>query len=240
MPSRLHIHLRAALSRLGFGAVCLPFFLLYANAADTAAFSGADIEFYEKQVQPILADNCYKCHSHQADKIKADFVLDSREGLLKGGETGPAIVPGAPDQSLLITAVRHVNEDLKMPPKQRLADEQIVILTDWVKRGAPYSEAASLAKGLPKVRKITDEDGKWWAFQPVKKPTPPQVTLPAWSQNPVDRFVLAKLNASGITPAPRADKRTLIRRIYFDLIGLPPSPEQVEAFIVDASPAAYE
>src|SRR5436305_1410317 len=132
MPSRLHNHLRAALSRLGLGAVCCLVISHHSEAADRVAFSPADIEFFEKQVQPILAENCYKCHSHQADKIKAEFVLDSREGLLKGGETGPAIVPGSPDKSLLIKAVRHVDEDLQMPPKKTLPAEQIVTLVEWI------------------------------------------------------------------------------------------------------------
>src|SRR5437667_919766 len=101
-------------------------------------FSHGQIEFYEKQVQPILTENCYKCHSHQADKIKGSFVLDSREGLLKGGETGPAIVPGEPEKSLLIKAVRHTDEDLQMPPKKTLPVEQINILVEWIKIGAPY------------------------------------------------------------------------------------------------------
>src|SRR5438046_172271 len=109
------------------------------NAAPVK-FSREQIEFYEKKVQPILAENCYKCHSHQADKIKGEFVLDSREGLLKGGETGPAIVAGGPEKSLLIKAVRQVHEDLQMPPKKKLSDEQIATLSEWVKMGAPYAE----------------------------------------------------------------------------------------------------
>ena len=113
-----------------------------AAEADRAAvkFSREQIEFYEKQVQPILTENCFKCHSHQAEKIKGSFVLDSRDGLLEGGDTGPAIVPGDPEKSLLIRAVRHVDEDLQMPPKKKLSDVQIALLAQWVKMGAPYSD----------------------------------------------------------------------------------------------------
>src|SRR5438132_14019044 len=122
-----------------FGAAVVTAWALFAAAgADTGStnFSPLQIEFYEKQVQPILAENCYRCHSHEADKIKGSFVLDSREGLLKGGETGAAISPGEPEKSLLIKAVRQVDEDLKMPPKKKLSDEQIASLAEWIKMGA--------------------------------------------------------------------------------------------------------
>src|SRR5437763_8863599 len=137
--------------RLG-GVIATTWALFAASGADTGStsFSPLQIEFYEKRVQPILAENCYKCHSHQADKIKASFVLDSREGLLKGGETGPAIVPGEPEKSLLIKAVRQVDEDLKMPPKKKLSDEQIASLSEWIKMGAPYSTDAIIASERPK------------------------------------------------------------------------------------------
>src|SRR5689334_13384859 len=108
-------------------------------------FSRQEIDFYEKHVQLILRENCYKCHSHEADKIKGSFVLDSREGLLKGGETGPAIVSGEPEKSLLVKAVRQVDEDLKMPPKKKLGDDQISILEQWIKFGAPYSAGSIVA-----------------------------------------------------------------------------------------------
>src|ERR1051326_1276363 len=111
----------------------------YSAEPERTIFSWKQIEFYEKQVQPLLAENCYQCHSHQADKIKGSFVLDSREGLLKGGETGPAIVAGQPEKSLLIKAVRRIDEDLQMPPKKTLAKEQVAILAEWIQMGAPYS-----------------------------------------------------------------------------------------------------
>ena len=113
--------------------------------ANNPPFTHEQIEFYEKQVQPVLADNCYKCHSHQADKIKGGLVLDSRPALLKGGETGPAILLDTPDKSLLLKAVRHESEDLQMPPKKKLPDDQIATLAKWIKMGAPYSEAGAAA-----------------------------------------------------------------------------------------------
>src|SRR5437879_3056749 len=122
-----------------------------ADAADASVkFSPQQVEFYEKQVQPILAENCYKCHSHEADKIKGGFVLDSREALLKGGDDGAAIVAGEPDKSVLIKAVRHEDEDLKMPPKKKLSDEQIAVLVEWVKMGAPYAEVNVATATTPK------------------------------------------------------------------------------------------
>src|SRR6266852_5246085 len=121
----------------------------FGTETEISNFSHGQIEFYEKQVQPILAENCYKCHSHQADKIKGSFVLDSREGLLKGGETGPAVVPGAPEKSLLIKAVRHTDEDLQMPPKKTLPDDQIATLAEWIKIGAPYSTTSAVAVTRP-------------------------------------------------------------------------------------------
>ena len=137
------VGLRVALKSLGIGALLLGGIGL-GRAADASSapvkLSAAQIEFYEKQIQPILAENCFKCHSHQADKIKGSLVLDSREGALKGGETGPAIQPGDPEKSLLIGAVRHLDEDLQMPPKKKLPETQIALLTEWVKMGAPYPE----------------------------------------------------------------------------------------------------
>jgi hypothetical protein len=203
-------------------------------------FSREQVEFYEKKVQPILEQNCYKCHSHQAEKIKGGLVLDSREGLLKGGETGPAVVPGNPEQSLLIKAVRHVDEDLQMPPKKTLADPDIATLTEWVKLGAPYGETQISSASAQKGRRSTAEDRNWWSFQPVRKVAVPEVKDNGWSRNPIDHFIFAKLNAEGLTPSPAAQPRALIRRVYFDLIGLPPSADDVEHFIADPSPGAYE
>src|SRR5438445_11865360 len=170
------------------------------GAETSTQFARQQLEFYERQVQPILAENCYKCHSHQAEKIKAGFVLDSREGLLKGGETGPAIVPGDAEKSLLIKAIRHVDEDLQMPPKKKLADSEIATLAEWVKLGEPYGETQMTAASTPKGRRSTTEDRNWWSFQPVRKVAVPEVKDNGWSRNPIDHFIFAKLSAEGLTP----------------------------------------
>src|SRR5690349_7637462 len=174
--------------------LCSPVFL---DAADSTAaptqFTPGQLEFFERQVLPILTENCYKCHSHEADKIKANFVLDSREGLLEGGESGPAIVPGAPDKSLLMKAVRHDTEDLQMPPKRKLADQQIATLSSWIAMGAPYRSTHATLIARTRGKKITETDRKWWAYQPVRRVEVPTFPDQGWSLNPVDKFVYAKL-----------------------------------------------
>src|ERR1043166_5593698 len=208
---------------------------VFLEAADTdtgpTQFTPGQLDFCQQQVLPILADNCYKCHSHKADKIKANLVLDSREGLLEGGESGPAIVPGDPDKSLLIKAVRHENEDLQMPPKKKLPDEQIATLSSWIKMGAPYPPANATTVARTRGKKITENDRQWWAYRPVRRAEVPTVQDKGWSRNPVDNFVYAKLKASGLSPAPEADRSTLIRRVYYDVIGIPPTSEEVERFV---------
>src|SRR6185436_17174672 len=163
-------------------------------------------------------------HSKGADKVKGGLLLDTREALAQGGNTGPAIVPGKPDQSLLIEAVAYKNEDLQMPPKgEKLSDQQIADLTEWVRRGAPDPRTL-VAKGS--AASYGGVGKAHWSFQPVKKPAVPSVQNSAWPQNSVDNFVLEKVEASGMAPNGPADKMTLIRRVYFDLIGLPPGPAE--------------
>ena len=196
----------------------------------------AQLDFFESKVRPVLANNCYKCHSTKAEKVKGGLLLDSREGLLKGGDTGPAIVPGDPEKSLLLKAVRQTDPDLAMPPKgDKLSDQQIADLTAWIKMGAPDPRLATAAQ-----KNWKDPTAKHWAWQPVRKPSVPIVADAAWGRTPVDNFILAKLDAQGMKPNAPADKRTLIRRAYFDLIGLPPTPEEVEQFVNDLSPNAFE
>ena len=197
------------------------------------AADSAGIEFFEKKIRPIFVENCYKCHSKEAEKLKGGLLLDTRDGVLKGGDTGPPIVPGQPDKSLLIKAVRYTNENLQMPPKnKKLSGEQIADLETWVKIGAPDPRA-----GVPAVPKAKAEDH--WAFKPVKRPALPRVSNRAWVQSPVDAFILAKLDEKKISPSPIADKRTLIRRATFDLIGLPPTTQEVSGFLADQSPQAF-
>ncbi len=192
------------------------------------------LEFFENKIRPVLSQNCYKCHSAHADKVKGGLLLDSREASLRGGDTGPAVVPGHPDQSLLIKAIRYTDSDLQMPPKKKLSDEQIADLEKWVKMGAPDPRTATVAQ-----KSWVDPNVKHWAWQPLTKPAVPEVKNKTWGQTPVDNFILAKLEENKFTPNPIADKRTLIRRASFDLIGLPPTPEEVEAFTKDESPDAF-
>jgi cytochrome c553 len=195
--------------------------------------------FFTGKVQPILAEHCHSCHGHSADKIKGGLVLDSRSGFLTGGDSGPALVPGEPEKSLVIAAIGYADEDLQMPPKgKKLSDDQIRTLTQWVKMGAPWPGSETnkaLARG-----KITDEDRKWWSFQPLNDVTPPRVEDAGWSHNELDRFIYAKLAAEGLKPSLEASRQTLIRRLSFNLIGLPPTPSEVDAFVNDASSDAYE
>jgi cytochrome c553 len=199
--------------------------------------AGAGVEFFEKRVRPLLVKHCYECHGPDAKKVRGELRLDTREGVLQGGASGPTVVPGKPDQSLLIQAVRHVRKDLRMPPKGKLSAAEIADLEAWVAMGAPDPRTG---KGATKPWAATLEEGrKFWAFQPVKAVAPPAVKNAAWPLTPVDRFILAGLEAKGLTPVPPADRRTLIRRVTFDLTGLPPTPEEIDAFLKDATPEAF-
>ncbi|HET9220425.1 MAG TPA: PSD1 and planctomycete cytochrome C domain-containing protein [Terriglobia bacterium] len=198
----------------------------------------AQLEFFESRIRPIFANNCYRCHSPANGNPRGGLELDWKGGWEKGGSEGPAIVPGDPEKSLVILAVRYTDPDLQMPPNNaRLSDEQVNDLVSWVRMGAPDPRTTR-----PSGNGVTyGGSGKnHWAFKPVAKIVPPVVKNETWVRNDVDRFVLAKLEANGMTANGPADKRTLIRRAYYDLIGLPPTPEQVNAFLADESPNAFE
>lgn len=209
-----------------------------ATAADT--ITPDQLEFFEKKVRPILAESCYKCHSVEEGKSRGGLTLDTREGVMKGGEGGPALVPGNAEKSLLIQAVRYEDRDTQMPPNKdggkKLADAQIAVLTEWVKMGAPDPRTASTAKKLTGLTKTAREH---WSFQPVKKPSVPAVQNRAWCATPVDAFILEKIESKGMSPSPMADKETLLRRATYDLIGLPPSPQEIEDFLKDETPYAF-
>ncbi len=206
---------------------------LAASAAPAPERAG--VEFFEKHIRPVLVENCYKCHSAESDKVKGGLLLDTREALLKGGDSGPALVPGDPEKSLLIKSVRYTDDNLQMPPKgKKLPENQIEDLVAWVKMGAPDPRTGKPETGNPKT-----ETKDHWAFKGVKEPALPAVKNRKMVQTPVDNFVLAKLEAKGLSLSPRADKRTLIRRATYDLIGLPPTPEEVQAFETDKSPDAF-
>jgi hypothetical protein len=200
--------------------------------AEEPKLSGEQVEFFESKIRPVLAGSCYNCHSAGSEKVKGGLFLDTRDGLLKGGNTGPAIVPGDPEKSLLIKAIRYTDPDLQMPPKdQKLGDQQIADLVAWVKMGAPDPRT-----GQPGGKNWAKSGREHWSFQPVKKPAVPSVKNKSWVVTPVDAFVLAKLEAAGMQPSPAADRPTLIRRAYFDLVGLPPTAEEVATFMRDPSP----
>ncbi|MCG8583367.1 MAG: PSD1 and planctomycete cytochrome C domain-containing protein, partial [Pirellulales bacterium] len=206
-------------------------------ASGAEKLSSADIKHFETHVRPVLAGQCLKCHGEK--KQKGELRLDSRAAMLKGGESGPAIEPGSPDESLLIEAIRH--ESFEMPPDTMLPDATIAAVAKWIERGAPWPQHNGADVVLREAgRTITEKDRQWWAYQPVKRPAVPTVPGDTWSRNPVDRFIYRRLHSAGITPSPEADRRTLIRRATFDLIGLPPTPEEVEAFVNDKSAGAYE
>jgi hypothetical protein len=196
------------------------------------------IKFFEEKVRPVLAQNCFKCHGEE--KQKGDLRLDVYEGVLAGGESGPAVVPGKPKESLLLDAVNYAS--LEMPPDGKLKESEIEILTQWVAIGAPWpKEHGGAGPGLRKVKdKITDEDRQYWAFQPVRRLPVPDVADDSWSRGPLDRFLLVRMQQEGLTPAPEADRSTLIRRLSFDLTGLPPTTAEMEEFENDLSPDAYE
>ena len=198
-------------------------------------------EFFETTIWPLLADNCYQCHSAQTAAPFGGLRLDSREGLLAGGDTGPALVPGDAGASALVQRVQ--GRPVLMPPTGALAQEQIVALAEWVEMGAPWPEGATADAGTPDPSEPFDLDRRrrtHWAWQPVRPVAPPDVSDPAWSVRPVDRFIRARLDTEGMAPAGPADRQTLIRRLSFDLRGLPPTPAEVARFVGDVSPDAYE
>ena len=204
-----------------------------------------DLEFFENKIRPIFANNCYKCHSSEAPKLKGGLSLEYRETMLRGGETGPAIVPGDPEKSLIIKAVRYTDPDLQMPPKdKKLSDEQIAdLVRPGSKSGAPDPRTIKvppidqqLGSSSIASRSIKDH----WSFKPIKMPPVPDVKDNGWGQTPVDAFIFAKLADNGMKPSPLVDKRTLIRRATFDLIGVAPTMKETQDFLDDTSTNAYE
>jgi mono/diheme cytochrome c family protein len=196
---------------------------------ETPGFTAEQLRQFETHVRPILDEHCLKCHG--STKQWASLRLDSRKAILKGGDSGPAAVAGEPDESLLIRAVRHDDENLKMPQDDKLTDEQIEILSNWVKSGLAFPAASAASK--------RHRDPNHWAFISPAEVAIPPVQNSAWPQSDLDRFVLARLEAEGLSPAPKADKQALIRRVTFDLTGLPPTPAEISAFLNDERPEAY-
>ncbi|HEX5176045.1 MAG TPA: DUF1549 domain-containing protein, partial [Chthoniobacteraceae bacterium] len=232
---------------------CAAFASLLCTEPVAAASSPAD--HFTTSVWPLLDSRCVQCHGPK--KQKGALRLDSREAALKGGDSGPALVPGKPKESLLLRLVRHAEKDLEMPPKEKLSDAEITVLERWIADGAPWDlakksvplVAASVSERIgdawhdprnPIVRIFHGERLDLWSLQPIAENEPPAVRESAWVRNPIDQFVLAKLESAGLAPSHEADRRTLARRLAFDLTGLPPAPDEVDAFVADRAPDAYE
>lgn len=205
------------------------------NAPDAAA-----VEFFEKRIRPILVEHCHKCHSELSKPLKGGLRLDNRAGLLKGGDSGAVLDTSAPDKSLLLKAIGYKDVDLQMPPKGKLPDEAIADLRAWVKMGAPWPGLPSGALSQKNVFDLDKRKREHWAWQPIRATAPPAVRAEFWPTATADRFILAKLEANGLAPAAPADKRTWLRRVSFDLTGLPPAPPEIAAFLSDGSAAAHE
>jgi hypothetical protein len=227
MISRAAVSLGVLLLPLGW---CLP------AAAQEGRPTPEQVEFFENRIRPLLTNHCASCHSQTAKKVRGELYLDTRDGVRKGGASGPAVVPGRPQDSLLIKAVNYHDKDLRMPPRGKLSAAEIADLTAWVQMGAPDPRT-----GGQVVRQGIDlqEGKKHWAFQPLQAPAPPAVRDATWPISPIDRFLLAKLEARGLRPVGPADRRTLLRRATYDLTGLPPTPVEIEAFVKDDSPDAF-
>ena len=211
------------------------------GADGTDAVNPEQTKFFENEVRPLLAEKCWGCHG--AEKQKGDLRLDSIDAILHGGESGASLVPGNADESLLIQAVRY--ESFEMPPSGPLTDKEIEVLSRWVKMGAPWP-GTDPQRIVARPRELfSADDRNWWAFQPLKVPAIPKDVAAAekaqrWPRNTIDLWILDELKSAGLTPAAEADRTTLIRRLYFDLLGLPPTPEQVASFVNDSSSDAYE
>ncbi len=212
-----------------FGGALLLLALAQSGAAAEEKEDPQGIAFFEAKIRPLLVGHCYQCHSAQAGKSEGSLMLDTREGIRAGGDRGPAVVPGYPEKSVLLTALLHTDSDLKMPPKQeRLASATLKDVEQWIRRGAPDPRVAAVAAARPPVDL---ESGRmFWAYQKPVDHRPPATQDRSWARSELDYFVRATLEASDLLPSPDAEPATLLRRLYFDLIGLPPTPEQIAEF----------
>lgn len=205
-----------------------------AEAQDEDSRAAERIAQFEREVRPVLASQCIKCHGES--KQEGGLRLDSLDGFLKGGDSGPAIVPGKPEESVLVDAIHYRGSE--MPPTGKLSNKEILHLERWIANGAHWPDNSELLRASEGA--ITDGDREWWAFQPLRKTDPPVEPDDSWSKTPIDRFVWQKLHENKLTPAPTADRAVLLRRLYFDLIGVPPTPAEVDAFLADNSETATE
>lgn len=210
--------------------------------AATAGSEEDQMQFFEKHIRPVLTEHCYRCHSEEAEKVKGGFTLDTKQATLLGGESGrPGVAPGNPAQSTIYEAITYQNDEMQMPPKQKLPAEVVAHFKQWIEMGAPDPRVAQVKNANGGRRVIDMKEGrKHWAFQKPVKQTPPQVKTEGWAKTDMDRFILAGMEEHGLHPVKDAERPTLLRRIAFDLTGLPPTPEEVTEFMNDTSPDAVE
>ena len=216
---------------LRISAFLIATLLCFSANAQQKKFSAADIDFFEKKVRPLLVDKCLECHGAKPDNVQGGLRLTSRAEILRGGDTGPAAVPGKPEKSLLVECINY--EEYEMPPDEQMSAEEIAIFVKWIEKGLPDPRKPSGQKS----NSYDPEKAKnHWAFQPRKTPKRPTVNNASWCKSDIDRFILAKLESKSIRPAPRADRTTLIRRTSITLTGLPPTVKQIDAFVNDPLP----
>ncbi len=202
--------------------------------------SADGIAFFETHIRPLLVANCYACHSSKVSPPMAGLLLDSRAGMLRGGKSGlPVLVSGKPEESLIIAAVRGINKDFKMPPGKTLDRSEIEKLAEWIRMGAPDPRTDALPPAPAPPAYNWETARQHWSFQPVRDPEPPRASSSEWNLSPIDRFLKSKMDEQKLTAQPRAGKLALIRRATYDLTGLPPTPEEVDAFLKDNSPNAF-
>ena len=226
---------------VGILFVSLSILAVWVDSQSVSANSDDATEFFEKQIRPILMTNCSPCHNPQAYVAKLD--LTTAEGFARGGESGALINPANPEQSRLLKVIGY-SETLKMPPKGKLPAGEIAALTQWVTMGAPWSKTAAVQPqskwtASKSTREFTDEEKAFWAYKPLAQVAPPKVKNRNWVKSPIDAFVLRKLEEKGISPAPPADRLTLLRRATYDLTGLPPTEQEMQEFFADKSPQAF-
>jgi Protein of unknown function (DUF1553)/Protein of unknown function (DUF1549)/Planctomycete cytochrome C len=229
--------------KIGSGAAAGLGLLIVCAAAAFAAEPQSDpvgVDYFESRVRPVLVEHCYKCHSAQSKSLKGGLRLDGMAEMRKGGDTGPAVVPGDIEASLLVKAVRYGDELLRMPPKGKMGEAEIAAIARWVKHGAIGPIPATTPAGKLPPGLDFESARAHWSYQPIRQPEIPATHQRNWPQSPIDSFVLAKLEAAGLTPSLAADRRTLIRRAYYDVAGLPPTAEEIEAFENDRSPDAFD
>ena len=227
-PSLLHRPVILGLTLVGIAG------LSAANPPAESAVAGADYRLFDERIHPILEAKCYKCHGQEGKKIKGGLRLTNREALLKGGDFGPSVNLEKPGESHLLAMLSFKDENHEMPPKGKLPDEDIAAIADWIEEGAPYNPEKEIFGHDEEEEAIPDpaseEARAWWAYRSIADPKPPTVKTAGWAEHPVDAFIAANLEAEGLAPNPRAEPRVLIRRAFFDLIGLPPTPQEVGQF----------